>query len=247
LLVFLPSATYERVFEETMMFQPLVLVPGLRCDAYLWHAIIARLDMTAPVVADVSLDDTIAAMATRILASAPPRFALAGLSMGGYVVLEMIRQAPERITRLALLDTNARPDSDEKKAARRAEMDLVRQGKSSLVSRLGLPNLLAPANLDGPVAAAVHEMTIRVEADVYLRQQEATMSRPDSRPFLGDIAVPTLVGVGAEDKLIPPALSEEMAAAIPNAELVIFANAGHIPTLEAPAAVASAMRTWLAR
>jgi pimeloyl-ACP methyl ester carboxylesterase len=167
--------------------------------------------------------------------------------MGGYVVLEMIRQAPERITRLALLDTNARPDSDEKKAARRAEMDLVRQGKSSLVSRLGLPNLLAPANLDGPVAAAVHEMTIRVEADVYLRQQEAIMSRPDSRPFLGDIAVPTLVGVGAEDKLIPPALSEEMAAAIPNAELVIFANAGHIPTLEAPAAVASAMRTWLAR
>lgn len=229
------------------MLQPLVLVPGLRCDAYLWHAVIARLDNTAPVVADVSLDNTIAGMARRILASAPPRFALAGLSMGGYVVLEIMRQAPERVTHLALLDTNARPDSAEKQAARRAEMDLIRQGKSALVSRLGLPNLLAPVNLDGPVAEAVHEMTIRVAPEVYLRQQEAIMARSDSRPFLKEIAVPTLVGVGAEDKLIPPALSEEMAEAIPHAELVIFPNAGHIPTLEAPDAVASAMRTWLAR
>ena len=229
------------------MFQPLVLVPGLRCDAYLWHAVIARLDTTAPVVADVSLDNTISGMASRILAAAPPRFALAGLSMGGYVVLEIIRQAPERVTHLALLDTNARPDSEERKAARRAEMGLVLEGKSALVSRLGLPNLLAPANLDGPVAQAVHEMTIRVADAVYLRQQEAIMSRTDSRPFLKDIAVPTLVGVGAEDKLIPPALSEEMAAAIPGAELVVFPNAGHIPTLEAPDAVATAMKTWLAR
>ena len=230
------------------MFQPIVLVPGLRCDAYLWHAVIARLgDNIAPAVADVSLDDSIAGMATRILAAAPPRFALAGLSMGGYVVLEIIRQAPERVTHLALLDTNARPDNPDKKEARRAEMDLVRQGKSALVSRMGLPNLLAPANLNGPIAEAVHEMTIRVSVEAYLRQQEAIMGRADSRPFLKDIAVPTLVGVGAEDKLIPPALSEEMAEAIPNAEMVLFPNAGHLPTLEAPAAVASAMRTWLAR
>lgn len=229
------------------MFQPLVLVPGLRCDAYLWHAVIARLEATAPVVADVSLDDTIAGMARRILAAAPPRFALAGLSMGGYVALEIIRQAPGRVTHLALLDTNARPDSEEKRAARRAEMDLVRQGKSALVSRLGLPNLLATAHLGGPIAEAVHEMTMRVPAAVYLRQQEAIMSRRDSRPFLKNIAIPTLVGVGAEDKLIPPALSEEMATAIPGAELVVFANAGHISTLEAPEAVASAMKAWLAR
>lgn len=229
------------------MFQPLVLVPGLRCDAYLWQAVIARLETTAPVVADVSLDNSVARMASRILAAAPPRFALAGLSMGGYVALEIIRQAPDRITHLALLDTNARPDSEEKKAARRAEMELVRQGKAALVSRLGLPNLLAPANLDGPIAEAVHEMTIRVADAIYLRQQEAIMARPDSRPFLKQIGVPTLVGVGAEDKLIPPALSEEMAAAIPDAELVVFPNAGHIPTLEAPDAVASAMKAWLAR
>jgi len=230
------------------MYQPLVLVPGLRCDAYLWHAVIERLDeRVAPVVADVSRDDTISAMAARILAAAPPRFALAGLSMGGYVVLEIIRQAPERVTHLALLDTNARPDSDERKTARKAEMELVRQGKSALVSRMGLPNLLAPMHLDTPIAEAVHAMTLRVEPEVYLRQQNAIMNRIDSRPFLDRIAVPSLVGVGAEDKLIPPELSEEMARMIPGAKLAIFANAGHIPTLEAPQAVATAMREWLTR
>src|SRR5690606_24913900 len=198
-------------FEEAFMFQPLVLVPGLRCDAYLWHAVIARLDTTAPVVADVSLDNTISGMASRILAAAPPRFALAGLSMGGYVVLEMIHQAPERITHLALLDTNARPDSDERKETRRAEMELVRQGKASLVSRMSLPNVVAPAHLDGPIAEAVHEMAMRVSVEVYFRQQTAIMGRIDSRPFLKEFSVPSLVGVGAEDKLIPLPFSEEMA------------------------------------
>lgn len=230
------------------MFQPLVLVPGLRCDAYLYQPVISRLgEAVAPHVADVSRDDTIAGMARRILAAAPARFALAGLSMGGYVALEIMRQAPERITHLALLDTNARPDSEERKAARLSEMDLVRQGKSALVSRTALPGLLAPDHLDGPIAEAVHAMAMRVDVDAYYRQQKAIMSRIDSRPFLPQIAVPTLVGVGAEDRLIPPALSEEMAALIPAAEYALFANAGHIATLEAPAAVADAMRRWLAR
>src|SRR5690606_3422780 len=101
--------------QEPAMDQPLVLVPGLRCDGYLYAPIIELLpDHVAAVVADISRDDSIAAMARRILVSAPARFALAGLSMGGYVVLEMIRQAPERITHLALLDTNARADSEER-------------------------------------------------------------------------------------------------------------------------------------
>ena len=230
------------------MFQPLVMVPGLRCDGFLYHPVILRLDShIAPAVADVSLDDTIAGMAGRILAAAPPRFALAGLSMGGYVVLEIMRQAPERVTHLALLDPNARPDPDERKQARLAEMELVRQGKSALVSRMALPGLLAPTHLDGPVADQVHDMAMRVGTDTYLRQQAAIMARIDSRPFLRDIGVPTLVGVGAEDKLIPLPLSEEMAGLIPSAELTIFPNAGHVPTLENPEAVAEAMNAWLRR
>lgn len=230
------------------MFQPLVMVPGLRCDGFLYHPVILRLDShIAPAVADVSLDDTIASMAGRILAAAPPRFALAGLSMGGYVVLEIMRQAPERVTHLALLDTNARPDTDERKQARLAEMELVRQGKSALVSRMALPGLLAPTHLEGPVADQVHDMAMRVGTDTYLRQQTAIMARIDSRPFLKDIGVPTLVGVGAEDKLIPLPLSEEMAGLIPSAELTIFPNAGHVPTLENPEAVAEAMNAWLRR
>ncbi len=228
------------------MYQPLLLIPGLRCDSYLYAPLIARLDAgTAAVVADVSRDDSIAAMARRVLAAAPPRFALAGLSMGGYVVLEIMRQALDRVTHLALLDTNARPDSDERKVARRAEMALVAAGKSALVSRMGLPGLLAPRHLDTPIAEAVHEMTMRVTPETYYRQQTAIMGRIDSRPFLKDIKVPTLVGVGAEDKLIPLPLSEEMATMIPGAELVIFPNAGHIPTLENPDAVASAVHGWL--
>ncbi|MBB4052697.1 pimeloyl-ACP methyl ester carboxylesterase [Devosia subaequoris] len=230
------------------MFYPLVMVPGLRCDGFLYQPIIPRLGGSiAPVIADVSLDDSIAGMAGRILAAAPPRFALAGLSMGGYVVLEIMRQAPERVTHLALLDTNARPDSEERKQARLAEMELVRQGKSTLVSRMALPGLLAPAHLDGPVADQVHDMAMRVGTDTYMRQQTAIMGRIDSRPFLPGIAVPTLVGVGAEDKLIPLRLSEEMAELIPEAELVIFPDAGHVPTLENPAAVAEAMNNWLKR
>jgi pimeloyl-ACP methyl ester carboxylesterase len=225
------------------MYQPIVMVPGLRCDAYLYQPVIARLGETiAPQVADISLDGSIEGMAARILASAPPRFALAGLSMGGYVVLEIMRQAPKRVTHLALLDTNARPDSEERQQARRAEMALVAQGKSALVSRTALPGLLAPKNLGTPIAEAVHDMAMRVDVQAYCRQQEAII---DSRPFLKDIAVPTLVGVGAEDKLIPLPLSEEMADAIPGANLVIFPDAGHVPTLENPDAVAAAMRDWL--
>jgi len=230
------------------MFQPILMVPGLRCDAHLYQDVIARLgERIAPVVADVSRDDSITGMASRILAAAPPRFALAGLSMGGYVVLEIMRQAPERVTHLALLDTNARPDTEERKQGRRAEMALVAAGKSALVSRTALPGLLAAKHLNGPIAEAVHDMAMRVGVETYFRQQEAIMGRVDSRPMLKDIGVPTLVGIGAEDKLIPLPLSEEMAEAIPGAELVVFPDAGHVPSMENPDAVAAAIGDWLAR
>lgn len=230
------------------MYQPIVFLPGLICDARLWRDIIDGLpDRIAPMVADLRLDDTIAAMAARTLAAAPPRFALAGLSMGGYVALEIMRQAPERVTHLALLDTSARADTEERRETRRKGIEMIGQGKFIGVSRGLLPTLIAPHHLGTSLAEEVQAMSERVGPDVYVRQQKAIMGRIDSVPHLGAIAAPTLVGVGALDKLIPPEMSEEMATRIPRAELVTFPDAGHLPTMENPAPVVEAMRVWLSR
>ena len=230
------------------MLTPIVFLPGLLCDARLWRDVVEPLrDEIAPMVADLTLDDSIPAMARRTLAAAPPRFALAGLSMGGYVGLEIMRQAPERVTHLALLDTSARPDSDERREARRKGIDNVKLGKFIGVSRSLLPSLLAKRNLNTPLSEEVQAMAERLGQEAYIRQQLAILGRADSRPGLPGIAVPTLIGVGTEDGLTPPELAEEMAAAIPHADIVRFAKSGHLPTMENPKAVADAFRNWLAR
>ena len=228
------------------MTSDLVLLPGLICDERLWRDVIARLDIRA-MVADLTRDESIAAMAARTLAKAPARFALGGLSMGGYVAFEIMRQAPERVTHLALLDTSARADDEARKQTRRGGMAAVREGKFSLVSRAMLPGLLAPANLAGALAEEVQAMSERVGAEAYLRQQTAIMGRVDSRPTLGDVAVPTLVGVGELDTLTPPELAEEVVAGIAGARLVRFPDSGHMSTMENPAAVVAAMKAWLGR
>ena len=230
------------------MHQPVVFLPGLICDQRLWRDTIDGLaDRIAPMVADLRLDDSIAAMATRTLAAAPPRFALAGLSMGGYVALEIMRQAPERVTHLALLDTSARADTEERRETRRKGIEMIGQGKFIGVSKGLLPTLIAPQYLGTPLADEVQAMSERVGPDVYIRQQKAIMGRIDSVPHLGKITAPTLVGVGALDKLIPPEMSEEMATLIPGATLVKFPEAGHLPTMENPAPVVEAMKAWLAK
>ncbi|QYO76242.1 alpha/beta fold hydrolase [Devosia salina] len=230
------------------MYQPIVFLPGLICDQRLWRDVIDGLaDCVAPMVADLRLDDTIAAMAARTLAAAPPLFALAGLSMGGYVALEIMRQAPERVTHLALLDTSARADTEERRETRRKGIEMIGQGKFIGVSRGLLPTLVAPHHLGMPLAEEVQAMSERVGGEVYIRQQKAIMGRIDSVPNLGAITAPTLVGVGALDKLIPPEMSEEMAARIPGAELATFPDAGHLPTMENPRPVVEAMKVWLGR
>lgn len=230
------------------MYQPIVFLPGLICDQRLWRDVIDGLaERVAPMVADLRLDDSIAAMAARTLAAAPPRFALAGLSMGGYVALEIMRQAPERVTHLALLDTSARADTEERRETRRKGIEMIGQGKFIGVSRGLLPTLVAPHHLGTPLAEEVQAMSERVGGEVYIRQQKAIMGRIDSVPHLGAITAPTLVGVGALDKLIPPEMSEEMAARIPGAALVTFPDAGHLPTMENPAPVVEAMKVWLGR
>ncbi|KRA98255.1 alpha/beta hydrolase [Devosia sp. Root685] len=230
------------------MLTPVVFLPGLLCDARLWRDVVQPLrDEIAPMVADLTLDDSVAAMASRTLAAAPPRFALASLSMGGYVALEIMRQAPDRVTHLALLDTSARPDSDERREARRKGIDNVKLGKFIGVSRSLLPSLLAKRNLNTPLSEEVQAMAERLGQEAYIRQQMAILGRIDSRLDLPKITVPTLIGVGTEDALTPPELAEEMAATIPHADIVRFAKSGHLPTMENPKAVADAFRNWLAR
>ena len=234
--------------KEMKMASTLILLPGLNCDARLWRDVIMGLGaQVRPIVADLGAEDSIAGMARAALALARGRFCVAGLSMGGYVALEIMRQAPERVERLALLDTSARADDDARRETRRAGMTAAAEGKFGLVVRAMQAGLLAPEHLNTPLAAEVVAMAERTGSQAYRRHQQAIMDRIDSRPLLGAIAVPTLVGVGALDTLTPPALAEEMAAAIPGAELAVFADAGHMSAMEAPEAVVDAMRAWLAR
>lgn len=230
------------------MTTPLVLLPGLICDERLWRDVVAGLGGdVASTVADLTRDDSIAAMASRTLAGAPARFALAGLSMGGYVAFEIMRQAPERVTHLALLDTSARLDDEGRKATRRKGIESARAGRFIGVSKGLLARFVAPQHLRTAVAADVQAMSERVGPEAYVRQQTAILGRADSRPTLGTISVPTLVGVGESDRMTPPELAREIAQGIAGARLVTFPDSAHLPTMENPQAVVAAMREWLQR
>ncbi len=227
----------------------LLLLPGLLCDARLWRDQVAALSGTVrPVIADLTQDDTIAAMARRALAAVPEgaRLALCGLSMGGYVAFEIMRMVPGRVVRLALLDTSARPDTGEQLRRRRALLALSESGMFRGVTPRLLPQLLHPDNLSGPLGQEVMAMADRVGRAAFHRQQRAIMARSDSRPGLAAIAVPTLVGVGEGDALTPPELAEEMAALIPGARLARIPAAGHLPPMETPEAVNALLAEWLA-
>jgi pimeloyl-ACP methyl ester carboxylesterase len=226
----------------------LVLIPGLLCDATLWRAQIEDLaDMAQPWVADVTGDDSIAAMAQRVLAEAPPgRFTLAGLSMGGYVAQAIMRAAPDRVARLALLDTSARADTAEQSARRRGLIELAEKGEFQGVTPRLLPVFLHPDRLsDKPLTDAVMAMTARVGKDAFLRQQRAIIGRIDNRPNLPAISCPTLVLCGREDQLTPLAGHEEIASLIPGARLAIIEHCGHLTTMERPWETSVALRQWL--
>jgi pimeloyl-ACP methyl ester carboxylesterase len=225
----------------------LVLVPGLLCTKALWAAQAAALgDIADMRVADHTGHDSMAAIATSILAAAPARFALAGLSMGGYIAYEILRQAPERVTRLALLDTGYRADAPERREQRLALMALAeREGARKALETL-LPVLIHKSRLtDKALVEAVLQMGADTGTEAFKRQQTAIMSRPDSTPLLAGIRCPTLVLVGRDDALTPPELSQEMASRIPGAKLEIVPDCGHLSTMEQPAAVNRAMRAWL--
>ena len=227
--------------------EPLLLLSGLLSDGALWRAQVDDLaDIAAPTIPDLSLDDTIAGMADRALANAPPRFALAGLSMGGYVALEILRRASGRVTRLALLDTSARMDTPEQAERRREAIALAEGGGFDEVADRMLPNLVHPDRLsDEGLASAIRAMARRLGKDGFLRKQRAIMGRIDSRPDLPRIACPTLVLCGREDASTPLALSGEMAALVPGARLAVVERCGHMSAMERPAEVSAALRRWL--
>lgn len=226
---------------------PLVLIPGTLCDAALWRHQIDHLGDIADIsVADHTKHDSMAAIAGFILAAAPPRFALAGLSMGGFVSFEIMRQAPERVTKLALFDTSARADPPEMVQRRRELTKLVDVGHFKGVTSRLLPTFIHPDRLgDEALCRAITQMAERVGAEAFARQQKANAARPDSRPDMARVACPTLVACGRHDALTPLPLSEEIAQGIPNATLVVIEDCAHLPTMERPQAATALLRYWL--
>ena len=226
---------------------PLVLVPGLLCDDRLWrHQAEHLADLADPIIADATKGASIPEMAQAILDVAPKRFALSGLSMGGYVALEIMRGAPERVARLALLDTSARADTPEQTAKRQELVELSREGRFDEVPHKLLPNILHPDRLnDERLTAIVFAMAEGVGPEAFVRQEEAIIGRPDSREDMQGIPCPTLVLCGREDALTPMHLHEEMAALIPGSRLRVIEKCGHLSALERSEEVTTALREWL--
>lgn len=228
---------------------PIVLIPGLLASPRLYAEQIPELWRLGPVtLAMHTRDDSIDAMARRILASAPARFAVAGLSMGGYVCFELLRRAPKRVAKLVLLDTSARPDTLEQSEQRRQQIEIARGGRLGEVTDTLFPRLVHARRWgDESLRRIVRAMTQEVGVEGFIHQQKAIMGRPDSRPDLAAISCPTLVIVGDGDVLTPPESAEEIANGIPAARLSIIRDSGHLSTLEQPAAVTGSMVEFLNR
>jgi pimeloyl-ACP methyl ester carboxylesterase len=231
-----------------MAKEPLILIPGLLCDEDLWRD---QLSALTPV-ADVSITmeqtkhATVGGIVAAILATAPPRFALAGLSMGGMIALDLVRRAPDRVTRLALLDTTARANTEDELKIRAGRIALVQAGHVDIMYGLQLSRFMPMTRLgDLTLVDRALKMMRRVGAGTFIRQEKAVMGRIDSRPSLAVIDCQTLVLCGRQDAATPLALSEEIAAAIKGAQLQVIENCGHLSTMERPDEVNRALLAWL--
>jgi pimeloyl-ACP methyl ester carboxylesterase len=225
---------------------PILLVPGLACSARLFAPQIPALWQLGPVViANHTTADSLAGIAQSILANAPPRFHLAGMSMGGYVAFEILRQAPDRVARLALLDTGSRADTPEQTERRRKLIAAAERDRLALVNEVLWPVLVHESRAgDRELRRIVDEMLFEVGAPAVIRQQQAIIARPDSRPGLGAIRSPALIVVGESDRIAPRELAAEMADGISGARLEIVAECGHLSTLERPATVTKLLVDW---
>ena len=231
-----------------MSHSPLFILPGLLEDADAFEEIIGGLqEVATSTVADLTRADTMPELARSALEQAPEgNFALAGHSMGGYVALEIMRQAPQRITRLALLNTNARPDTPESTQNRERLMALADRNFEGVVTAL-MPKLMTEAHLQDPILTGIiGAMALATGKEAFKRQERAIIGRIDSRPHLGRIACPTLVIAARDDQLMPVAVLKELADGIPGARLEVVDDCGHMATIEQPFVVTRLMREWIA-
>jgi len=226
---------------------PILLVPGLVSSPRIFAPVIPAVWRYGPVtVANHIRDDNMAVIARRILAEAPPRFALAGHSMGGYIAFEIMRQARDRVAKLALINTQARPDTPEISERRRGQIARAKAGEFHAILDELFPLFVHPSRRDNAdLRKLVHDMGDDIGADAFVRQQTAVISRADSRPTLAVISCPTLVLTSDEDRTIPNSLSAEIADGIRNAKLTIIADCGHLSQVEQPQATADALVEWL--
>ena len=226
---------------------PLLFIPGLLCSPEVFGPQINSLWRLGPVMVASTLEaSTIGDAAAKILETAPPRFSLAGLSMGGYICFEIMRQAPRRVLKLALLDTSARPDTAEQSAIRRASLAEARAGRFLDVALRNLNGLLHPARQqDRSLLGINRRMAMSVGLEGFSRQLEIAISRPDSRPSLNAIRTPTLAIVGDSDPLTPVERSEEIVSQIADSRLVVLPACGHLSPIERPELVSRALDDWL--
>jgi pimeloyl-ACP methyl ester carboxylesterase len=227
---------------------PIVAVPGLMCSARLYAEQIPALWQFGPVtIADHRRDESMDAIARRILSSAPERFALIGLSMGGYIAATILRMAPERVAKLALLDTSARADLPERVEARRALIAQAESGRFDEVVEFHFPQYVHKRRVnDEALKRIIVLMADETGPQAYVRQQKAIIGRRDYRDLLPAIRCPTVVIVGEADEMTPPKLAQEITDGIPGARMVVIADSGHLTTLEQPDEVNAALIRWLA-
>jgi|KBSSwiStaDraftv2_1062776.scaffolds.fasta_scaffold198748_1 pimeloyl-ACP methyl ester carboxylesterase len=228
-----------------MVATPVFILPGLLEDADAFsHQVDALRAITACTAADLTQQETISALAADALRQAPAaRFALVGHSMGGYVALEVLRQAPERVERVAFLNTHARADSPEATDNRKRLMALAEKDFPAVIRTL-LPKLVMEEHL-AAASGAMTEMALATGRDAFLRQERAIIGRIDSRPHLARIRCPALVVAARQDQLMPVELLQELAAGIPGARLEIVENSGHMASIEQPEQVTRLLVDWL--
>ena len=243
--LFALDAGRETEFGELRML-PFLLIPGLNCDARVYAPSSALLWQYGPVTVASTLDgEGVDGIASAILATAPPTFALAGFSMGGYLAFEILRKAPERVRKLALIDTRAQADSLESIELRRRRIALAQGGKFSLVVEQSFPDSVHPENISESSLYSIHRAMAEANGPAaYVRHQQAIIGRPDSRPLLTAISVPTAILVGEGDRITPPDDARAMHEAISGSVLDVVPRAGHLALLEQPERAGDVLKRW---